>query len=177
MCQQLYGAAHRKAHDRVVVALDAVQPEGRTALNGVGTGLVVGFSGGSVKVDLLPAQREEGNAAAVHKAFGAGPVRNAHTGVHLVGSTGKGPQHPLCVLCAVGLAEHFAVHIHHGVAADDHRTRVLGRNSKAFAPGQLLHQLSRGVGLHCTLVKIADTDGEIGGVQGKQLPPARAAGS
>ena len=58
-----------------------------------------------------------------------------------------------------------------------HRTRVLGRNSKAFAPGQLLHQLSRGVGLHCTLVKIADTDGEIGGVQGKQLPPARAAGS
>ena len=70
MCQQLYGAAHRKAHDRVVVALDAVQPEGRTALNGVGTGLVVGFSGGSVKVDLLPAQRKKGNAAAVHKAFG-----------------------------------------------------------------------------------------------------------
>ena len=34
-----------------------------------------------------------------------------------------------------------------------------------------------GIGRNGALVKIADTDGEIGGVQGKQLPPARAAGS
>ncbi len=153
MCQQLYGAAHRQTHDGVVVALNTVQPEGRPSLNGIGTGFIVGFGGGSVEVDLLFTQREESNAAAVHKKLSVRvTVRDAHAGVHLVGGTGKGAQHPLCVLCfAVGLPNTLAVHIHHRVAADDHSARVLGRNSKALAPGQLFHQMGRGVAA-CTVL-------------------------
>ena len=93
-----------------------------------------------------------------------------------MGGTGKGAQHPLCVLFAVGLAEHLAVHIHHRITADDHSARVLDRNGKALAPGQLFHQMGRGVGGHGALVKVADTDREVGRIQGKQFPAARAAG-
>ena len=84
--------------------------------------------------------------------------------MHLVGGTGKGAQHPLCVLFAVGLAEHLAVHIHHRITADDHSARVLDRNGKALAPGQLFHQMGRRSGLHRTFVKVTDADGEIGGI-------------
>ena len=65
---------------------------------------------------------------------------------------------------------------HHGVAADDHSIRVLFCHCKALADGQLLHQLRRSGGSDGALVKIADADREIGGVQGKQLPSAGAAG-
>ena len=75
----------------------------------------------------------------------------------------------------MGLAEHSAVHVHHGVAADDHGIRVLFCHCKTLADGQLLHQLRRSGGSDGALVKIADADGEIGGVQGKQLPSAGAA--
>ena len=105
------------------------------------------------------------------------PFCNAHTGVHLMGLAGEGAQHPLGVLGIVGLAEHGAVHIHHGVAANDHGIRVLLCHCKAFADGQLLHQLCRGGRSDGALVKIADADREISGIQGEQLPSAGTAGS
>ena len=104
------------------------------------------------------------------------PFCNAHAGVHLMGLAGEGAQHPLGVLCVMGLAEHGAVHVHHGVTADDHSLRVLLCHCKAFADGQLLHQLRRGGRCDGALVKIADADREIGGIQGKQFPSAGAAG-
>ena len=103
------------------------------------------------------------------------PFCNAHAGVHLMGLAGERAQHPLGILCVMGLAEHNAVHVHHGVAADDHGIRVLFCHCKALADGQLLHQLRRSGGSDGALIKIADTDREIGGVQGKQLPSAGAA--
>ena len=103
------------------------------------------------------------------------PFCNAHTGVHLMGLAGEGAQHPLGVLGIVGLAEHSAVHVHHRVAADDNGIRVLLCHRKALADGQLLHQLRRGGCCDGALVKIADADGEIGGVQGEQFPSAGAA--
>ena len=105
------------------------------------------------------------------------PFCNAHAGVHLMGLAGDRAQHPLGVLGIVGLAEYGAVHIHHGVAADDYSIRVLLCNRKALADGQLLHQLRRGGGSNSALVKIADADGEISGIQGEQFPSAGAAGS
>lgn len=42
-----------------------------------------------------------------------------------MGLAGERAQHPLGVLGIVGLAEHSAVHVHHGVAADDHGIWVL----------------------------------------------------
>ena len=71
-------------------------------------------------------------------------VRHADTGVHLVGRTGQGAEHPLCVLHAVGLAEDFAAHIHDGVTAQHHRAGMVFCHGEAFAPGQLFHQLGRG---------------------------------
>ena len=93
-----------------------------------------------------------------------------------MGGTGQGPQHPFCVLHAVGLAEHFPVHVHHRVTADDHGVRVVLCHRQALAPGQLFHQMGRGVGGHGALVKVADADREVGRIQGKQFPAARAAG-
>ena len=54
--------------------------------------------------------------------------------------------------------------------------RVLLCHCKAFADGQLLHQLRRGGRSDGALVKIADADGEISGIQGEQFPSAGAAG-
>ena len=105
------------------------------------------------------------------------PFCNAHAGVYLMGLAGERAQHPLGVLCIVGLAEHGAVHIHHRVAADDHGIRVLLCHRKALTDGQLLHQLRRGGGGNSALVKIADADREISGIQGEQFPSAGAAGS
>ena len=104
------------------------------------------------------------------------PFCNAHTGVHLMSLAGERAQHPLGILCVMRLAEHSAVHVHHGVAADDYSIRVLFCHCKTLADGQLLHQLRRSGGSDGALVKIADADREIGGVQGKQLPSAGAAG-
>ena len=84
--------------------------------------------------------------------------------MHCVGGTGEGAQHPFGVLHTVGLAEHFAVHVHHGVAAEHHGARVLRRDGKALAPGQFFHQLGRRVGGDGAFVKVAGADGEIGGV-------------
>ena len=58
-----------------------------------------------------------------------------------MGLSGERAQHPLGVLGIVGLAEHSAVHVHHGVAADDHSIRVLYCHYKALDNGQLLYQL------------------------------------
>ena len=74
----------------------------------------MGFLSKDVGIDLGTANTLV-SAAATH----------AHAGVHLMGGTGQGPQHPFCVLHAVGLAEHFPVHVHHRVAADDHGVRVV----------------------------------------------------
>ena len=175
MRQRLYGAADRQPHNGVIVALDAVQPQGRAPLNGIGTGLIVGLRGSSVERDFFLPQREKGHLAAVHKMLCPVPFCNAHAGVHLMGLAGERAQHPLGILCVMGLAEHSAVHVHHGVAADDHGIRVLFCHCKALADGQLLHQLRRSGGSDGALIKIADTDREIGGVQGKQLPSAGAA--
>ena len=103
------------------------------------------------------------------------PFCNAHTGVHLMGLAGERAQHPLGILGIMGLAEYGTIHIHHRVAANDHGIRVLLCHRETLADSQLLHQLRRGGGGNSTLVKIADADGEIGGVQGKQLPSAGAA--
>ena len=164
MPQQLYGTAERQPHDGIVVALDTVQPEGRTPLNGISPSLIVRLFCGGIERDLLLAQREEGHFTAVHKTLGTGAVRDAHTGVHLMGGAGEGAQHPLCVLHAVGFAEYFTAHIHHGVAADDNIARVLCCHGEAFAPGQLFYKTGRGVGCDRTFVKVAGTDREIGRV-------------
>lgn len=59
MRQRLYGAADRQPHNGVIVALDAVQPQGRAPLNGIGTGLIVGLRGSSVERDFFLPQREK----------------------------------------------------------------------------------------------------------------------
>ena len=66
MRQQLYGAADRQPHNGVVVALDAIQPQGCTPLNGVGTGLIVGFRGG-YDVEKVSGGKGRANALSVEE--------------------------------------------------------------------------------------------------------------
>ena len=131
------------------------------ALNGVSAGLIIGFLGGRVGIDLLLRDGEKGHFAAVHKALGAQAVRHADTGVHLVGGTGQGAEHPLCVLHTVGLAENFSAHVHDGVTAQHHSAGMVFCHSKALSPRQLFHQPGRGVRRDSALVEITHADGEI----------------
>ena len=72
-----------RAHNGVIITLNGIQPDRRAALDGVGTGLIVGLLCGGVPLDLLLAQWEKGDLAGIHKALGAGTIGNADTGVHL----------------------------------------------------------------------------------------------
>ncbi len=68
MRQRLYVAADLQPHNGVIVALDAVQPQGCAPLNGIGTGLIVGLRGSSVERDFFLPQREKRSPRlAVHK--------------------------------------------------------------------------------------------------------------
>lgn len=51
--------ADGQAHNGVIITLNGIQPDRRAALDGVGTGLIVGLLCGGVPLDLLLAQWEK----------------------------------------------------------------------------------------------------------------------
>ena len=74
MAQQLYGAAEGQAHDGVVVALDAVQPQRRAALDGISAGLIIGFL--NIQIELFSLQ---GIYKPVYAIKSSNPVVFKHT--------------------------------------------------------------------------------------------------
>ena len=147
--------------------------EVQMAVNAFGSGRSVYISGLPYSFEnsrvlyraiLWSAHSEE----ALHKWFST----NYNVEVHAFVANGK-----YCVVNNTYVPQDTTVYIHHRVAADDHGIRVLLCHRETLTDSQLLHQLRRGGSGNSTLVKIADADGEISGIQGEQFPSAGAAGS
>ncbi len=86
-------AADGQAHHVEVVALDARDPTGGVALDGVGAGLVEWLAGGDVGVDLVVAEEVEGDLGEFDVGDGAltgGDGGDAgHDGVGAAGEEGE----------------------------------------------------------------------------------------
>ena len=102
-----------------VVALDAGDPAGGAALDGVGSGFVHGLSGGDVGFNFFIGEGEEADAGDFGGDLSAVGGDDGDAGDDLVGTAGEKAQHAGGVGWAFGLAEDVVVEGDGGVGAED----------------------------------------------------------
>lgn len=113
-----------EADDVEVTALDAGNPAGRAALDGVGAGFVHRLFGGNVSGDAGVREGEEVDGGGL--VGGAGGVRSdeSDAGEDFVDAAGEEAQHAGSVIGVYGLAEDVAVEGDGGVGAQDGQAGV-----------------------------------------------------
>jgi len=116
----------READYVEVVADDAGNPAGGTALDGVGAGFVHGLAGGDVGGDFLVGEGEEGDAGDFGGYLGAGGGDDGYAGDDAVGAAGEQTEHAGGVGWVFGFAEDVVVEGDGGVGAQDGKALGIG---------------------------------------------------
>jgi len=116
-------AGEGEADDIEVAAFDAGNEAAGVALNSVGAGFVMRFTGGEVAEDLLAGERGEMDEGRFDKsaARGIGETNEGYAGDDGVGAAGKFFEHVTRIVRRAGLSEDEAVESNNGVRGDDDR--------------------------------------------------------
>jgi hypothetical protein len=135
-------AGEGEAHDVEVATFDAGNEAACVALNGVGAGFVMRFTGGEVADDLLAGERGEMDEGRFDKgaARGIGEADEGYTGDDGVGAAREFFEHVTRIVRGAGLAEDETVESNNGVRGDDDRRADSTRgNEFGFCLGEALH--------------------------------------
>ena len=106
-----------EADDVEVVAVDAGDPAGGEALDGVGAGFVHGLTGGDVGCDVGVGEGEEADCGDFGGDFGAGGGDDGDAGDVVMGAAGEETEHAGGVGFVFGFGEDVVVEGDGGVGA------------------------------------------------------------